>query len=220
MILRAGNDGSIPILRCYGGGVGVTMDCQIKKIVGNWDLGFVLHKHVLSSTYIGDDANGRPQFETTRSEPGEALFRLKYRGDWAQIEPLSRQLHTNLIPLFSRVEFIVPMPASNRRARQPVTELAQALGRLADTPVFENILVRRGAAEGVLPLKDMKSRDEKLAALAGRFVIEDGIANEGFWNVLLLDDLFDTGATMEAACAALRTYRKVNRVYAVAVTWS
>jgi hypothetical protein len=38
-------------------------------------------------------------------------------------------------------------------------------------------------------------------------------------HALLLDDLFDTGASMEAASAKLKTYSKINNVYAVALTW-
>jgi hypothetical protein len=36
---------------------------------------------------------------------------------------------------------------------------------------------------------------------------------------LILDDLFDTGATMDAVCKTLRTYKKVNHVYAASITW-
>ena len=39
------------------------------------------------------------------------------------------------------------------------------------------------------------------------------------WNALLLDDLFDTGATMDAVCRTLRTYKKIDRVYAASITW-
>ena len=56
------------------------------------------------------------------------------------------------------------------------------------------------------------------AALAGRFAVNDVIVGDGKWNALLLDDLFDTGASMEAVCNALRSYRKIDKVYAAAIT--
>jgi predicted amidophosphoribosyltransferase len=65
----------------------------------------------------------------------------------------------------------------------------------------------------------MHTRAEKNAALAERFSINPCISNEGCWNALLLDDLFDTGATMSAVCQTLRSYRKINAVFAVAITW-
>lgn len=75
------------------------------------------------------------------------------------------------------------------------------------------------APQGSPQLKDLHSREEKDAALQGRFSIHPGLPNEGCWNALLLDDLFDTGATMDAVCETLRTYSKINRVYAAAITW-
>jgi predicted amidophosphoribosyltransferase len=195
------------------------MDVQIRELKGSWDSGYALHKHTLSSVYVGDDEWGHPRFETTRSEPGEALFQLKYRNDRNQVAPLAVQMKATLLPLFGNIGLIVPMPASIVRAKQPVNELANALGQLAGIPVFENMVVKAPAPPGSTPLKDMNTRAEKDAALAGRFSINECITNEGRWNALLLDDLFDTGATMDAVCRALRTYRKINHIYAAAITW-
>ena len=70
-----------------------------------------------------------------------------------------------------------------------------------------------------MALKNLGSKDEKVAALAGRFTIKDTITNEGCWNALVVDDLFDSGASMEAVCAALRTYKKINEIYVATLTW-
>ena len=195
------------------------MEVQVKKIEGGWDQGFVLHKHTISSVYLGDDEWGHPRFDNTRSEPGEALYQLKYKHDWSQVEPLAVQVQTSLLPLFGKIGLIVPMPASTVRTRQPVNELANVLGRLTGIPVFEEMVVKAPAPPGSVPLKNMHTKAEKDAALAGRFSINQCITNEGRWNALLLDDLFDTGATMAAVCQALRTYPKINHVYAAAITW-
>lgn len=195
------------------------MQVQIKKLEGSWDLGYALHKHTLSSTYLGDDEYGHPRFDTTRSEPREALYQLKYRSDWNQVAPIAAQLQATLLPLFEKIGLIIPMPASTVRARQPVDELATELGRITGIPVLDNIVVKSPAPEGSPQLKNLHSREEKDAALQGRFSINPSITNDGCWNALLLDDLFDTGATMDAVCKALRTYNKINRVYAASITW-
>lgn len=195
------------------------MEVRIKKLVGSWDLGYALHKHTLSSEYAGVDQWGHPRFETTRSEPGEALFKLKYRNDWTQVPLLAAEIKKHLLPLFQEVGLIVPMPASTRRTRQPVDELAKALGQISNTPVFDTLLVKAAAPSGSTPLKDMQSREDKDAALAGRFRVNECISNEGRWNALVLDDLFDTGASMNAVCQTLQTYRKINRIYAATITW-
>ena len=195
------------------------MQVQLKKLEGSWDLGYALHKHTLSSVYLGDDEYGHPRFDTTRSEPGESLYQLKYRGDWDQVKPLAAQVKTSLLPLFGKIGLIIPMPASTARARQPVNEIAAELGRLTDTPVFDNIIVKAPAPQGSPQLKNLHGREEKEAALQGRFSINPAITNEGCWNALLLDDLFDTGATMDAVSETLRTYKKISQVYAASLTW-
>jgi len=195
------------------------MQVQLKKLEGSWDLGYALHKHTLSSVYLGDDEYGHPRFDTTRSEPGESLYQLKYRGDWDQVKPLAAQVKKSLLPLFGKIGLIIPVPASTVRARQPVNEIATELGRLTDTPVFDNIIVKAPAPQGSPQLKNLHGREEKDAALQGRFSINPAITNEGCWNALLLDDLFDTGATMDAVSKTLRTYKKINQVYAASLTW-
>lgn len=195
------------------------MEVRVKKIEGSWDLGYVLHKHTLSSVYLGVDERGHDRFDNTRSEPGEALYQLKYQRDWSKVEPLAEQIKETLLPLFGKIGMIIPMPASTVRAKQPVNELAYALGRLTETPVFDQMIVKAPAPAGSPALKNLRSRADKDAALAGRFTINEAITNDGHWNALLLDDLFDTGATMDAVCQALRTYKKINRIYAAAITW-
>lgn len=195
------------------------MQVQLRRLNGSWALGYALHKHALSSVYVGDDQYGHAQFDTTRSEPGEALFKLKYRNDWGQAPLIAEQIRISLLPLFPPIGLIVPVPASTQRQRQPVEEIATELGKAAKIPVFNNIVVKAAAPEGAAQLKNLNTREEKDAALAGRFSIHPAITNEGKWNALVLDDLFDTGASMDAVCKILKTYGKIKNVYAAAVTW-
>lgn len=195
------------------------MKVQLKKLEGCWDAGYALNKHTLSSEFIGYNESGHPMFNTTRSEPGEALYQLKYRSDWTQVEPLAAEIKASLLPKFGEVGLIVPMPASTTRARQPVDELAKELGKITSTPVFDNIIVKAPAPQGGPQLKNLNTRQEKDEALNGRFSINPSIGNEGRWNALLLDDLFDTGATMDAVAKTLKTYKKIGKVYVASVTW-
>ena len=193
------------------------MRVALRQIAGPWADGWVLDKHSVSSTYTGDDAQGRAQFDTVRTEAGEATYRLKYRQQWDQAGPLARALADHIYPKFDRVGFIVPMPASKRRYRQPVTAVALELGKIVKVPVLTDLLRKqhRGGA-----LKDLQSKSEKTAALRGSFSINDRIRQQGPWNALLIDDLYATGASMEAACRSLHTYRKIRSVYVASMTWS
>lgn len=111
------------------------MNVNLKNISGNWDKGVVLDKHSRFSVGTGHNV-----YDTIRTEVVEALFQLKYRSVWNQVQPLAQCLYDNAFPLFGKVGFIVSMDASNVRMRQPVTEVAQQLAKLADVPCFTAML--------------------------------------------------------------------------------
>lgn len=192
------------------------MKVSLKQVRGSWDDGWVLDKHSLGSVYVGDDAYGHARFDTSRTEIGESTFQLKYRSDWTQTRPLAQAIADHIYPRLAEVGFIVPMPASRPRKRQPVSELANELGVLVAKPVFGNLLLK--AANGK-SLKDLSTKEEKIEALGNSFSVNDEITNEGQWNVLIVDDLFHTGASLEAACKVLRAYPKVRKIYFAALTW-
>lgn len=192
------------------------MNVNIKHIEGNWQRGIAMDKHSIRSIPIGADQWGHMRFDTERTEVGEALYQLKYRNDWTQVAPIAQCLVDNAYPHFDNIGFIVPMPASKPRARQPVTEIAQEVARLVGKPCFDNLLLK---APGGVSLKNLSSKAEKIEAIGDSFSVHDAIDNQGCWNVLVIDDLYHTGASMEAACAALSGYAKVGNIYVAAVTW-
>lgn len=195
------------------------MDVNVKNITGNWDAGVVLDKHTIRSVPIGHDQYGHMQFDTTRTQVGEALFQLKNRGDWNQVEPLAQELATSAFPCFRDVGIIVPVPASVTRAKQPVFEIATALAKKTGLTSFEDIVRKAPAVKGAPQLKNLNTKAAKAAALAGRISINDEIDQDGKWNVLVVDDLFDSGASMEAVCTALKSYHKIDKIYVAALTW-
>ncbi|VBQ36400.1 ComF family protein [Burkholderia pseudomallei] len=192
------------------------MEVRLREIYGNWDKGYALDKHTVSSTPIGTNEWGHTIWDTKRTDAGEALYQLKYKHDWGQIQPLAAQIAASIYPLLSDVGFIVPMPASKARDRQPVYEIAVELGKIVGKPVFNNILHKAPTGQA---LKDIGSKADRAKALEGKIVLNEAITNDGRWNVLLVDDRYDTGASLEAACAVLRTYAKVGNVYVATATW-
>ena len=192
------------------------MKILLRYIPGPWDAGWVLNKHSISSVFLGYDEYGHPRFNTTHTEVGEALYQLKYKNDWTQCKPLAQAIAKHIYPKFANVGFIVPMPASESRPSQPVTEIAKELGVLVNVPVFDNVLSKKTSGTS---LKNLQTKDEKMKAIADSFSVHDEISEDGQWNVLLVDDLFATGATMEAATKALRSYSKVGKIYVAALTW-
>lgn len=192
------------------------MKVALRQVQGPWDACWILDKHTLNSQYLGDDAYGHPRFETTRTEVGEATYQLKYKHDWDQVQPLAQAIADHIFPKLDNVGFILPMPATAVRPRQPVAEVAEALGKIVNTPVFMDTL--RKASNGK-SLKDLHTKEEKIDAIGDSITVNNQITNEGAWNVLVVDDLYHTGASMEAACKVLRLYPKVKKIYFAALTW-
>jgi predicted amidophosphoribosyltransferase len=192
------------------------MKVSLREIHGPWDAGWVLDKHMFKSTYLGEDAHGHPRFDNERTDVGEATYQLKYQSDWSQAERLAKALADNVYPKFRNVGLIVPMPATKTRRRQPVTEVVEKLGKLVGAPVFTELLLKAPNGES---LKDLTTKQEKIKAIGGSLSVKDCIEGDDRHNLLLVDDLFDTGASMEAACTVLRAYPKVARIYVAALTW-
>lgn len=187
----------------------------MKQIDGAWDQGFALDKHTQSSTYIGEDDYGNPQFDTKRTDIGEALFRLKYRGEWEHLPFLADSLAGQIQHSLPRPDLLTAMPASAERPRQPVAELALEVSRRLGIRLELGLLKKTPTPQ----LKNLHARSDKDAVLANAFAIHDGGIGDGPFDVLVIDDLIHTGASLDAACAALRTSRKVRRVYAAVLTW-
>ena len=192
------------------------MKTAIKQIYGAWNEGYALDKHTVSSVAIGTNAYGHTEFKTIRTEVGEALYQLKYQQDWSQVDGLATELAAQIYPRFHQIGLVIPMPPSKQRERQPVAEIASALGEKINKPCFENMLIKSSNGKS---LKDIKSREEKMLALTGTLTYNDVISKDGKWNALLIDDIYDTGATLDAACAVLKTYPKIANIYIATLTW-
>ncbi|GIU36007.1 ComF family protein [Shewanella schlegeliana] len=190
------------------------MEINVQRIDGNWNLGYSLDKHVLSSTYLGDNQWGHATFDTTRSEVGEALYQLKYRSDFNQIPLIANQLSDSLAKLFSSASLVIPMPPSKQRARQPVIEIAQIVAKNMGIPCYENLLIK---TKDTPQMKDIESRKDKVETLVQALAINDLLGNAQY-DVLIIDDLYDSGASLEAATNILREYKKVRNIFVATAT--
>src|SRR5580658_6590569 len=89
-------------------------------ISGAWNPGYALDVHTTSSRITGANAQGKPQFETERSELGELIYRLKYRSDRSAAEEIIRTAATFVRSFREKFDVVVPVPPSTARTFQPV----------------------------------------------------------------------------------------------------
>ncbi len=184
-----------------------------RKISGKWNEGYALDFHTVSSDYIGDDEYGHPQFATTRTALGELLYRLKYGKDKSVIEAIVTTAADFVNSKAWPVELVVPVPPSRYRTFQPLIALAEELA------VALNVLFCGGCVAKVkqIPeLKDVFGFNERAKSLASAFQV-DRLKVKGT-HVLLFDDLYRSGATMNAVSSELRQPGEASSVYAMAIT--
>ncbi len=144
------------------------MNLNPQRVAGSWDEGFTLDRHVQSSEYLGENEYGHPQFETTRTELGELLFRLKYRSDQAAVAPIAQAAADFVKKWNPQVDVIVPVPPSKTRNVQPLILITDAVGRLLPLPV-EKTNVRK--VKATPELKNLGHSD-RIDAVAGAHAVD------------------------------------------------
>ncbi|HLP47994.1 MAG TPA: ComF family protein [Candidatus Kapabacteria bacterium] len=184
------------------------------RLPGRWREGFALDYHTISSTYLGDDEFGHSIFDTRRTELGELLYRLKYRSDSSVINEIALILATFINSWNPGVDIIIPVPPTrSARSFQPVLTLAEALSGKLNIP---NVIDAVAMVEDIPELKNVYDYDERLRLLQGVHVIQSSIVKGR--RILLFDDLYRSGATMNTITAELYDHGLAADVFALAIT--
>jgi predicted amidophosphoribosyltransferase len=152
-------------------------------------------------------------FETRRTPAGEVLYRFKYRGDPSVVHDLVVAAADFLREWHPPVDLLVPVPASRDRARQPVATLAVAIGREIGLRICRDC-VRRTRTH--VELKNVHDYDARLKALVDAHEVDRSRVRGR--TVLLFDDLYRSGATMNSITAALYDAGAAAAVYGLTLT--
>jgi predicted amidophosphoribosyltransferase len=183
------------------------------RIPGRWRQGYALDYHIVRSEFLYHDEYGHPVFESERSEIGELLYRLKYRADTTVVEELADSAARFVKSWSPEVDLIVPVPASRSRFMQPVLVFGEAFAARLDLTFCDGCLRKtREAPE----LKNVHEYNERLALLEGLFEVDRGLVHGA--GVLLIDDLYRSGATLNAAADALLDLGAAAEIFALALT--
>jgi predicted amidophosphoribosyltransferase len=174
----------------------------------------VLDYHTVGSTYLGDDEYGHPVFDTKRTELGELLYRLKYRSDFSVVDEIAGAASEFYTIWNPEAEIIIPVPPSRSgRTRQPVLVLTEEISKRIGIPVINNCVVK---VKKIPELKNVYQYDERLRLLENAHTVDSSfVAGK---KVLLFDDLYRSGATMNAISSVLYDQGKVADVCAFAIT--
>lgn len=148
-------------------------------------------------------------YETTR----KAIWLLKYRGVKKLAEPLAELINTRCFSLIKHLVFnqsdwvIIPIPLSSKRMRERGYNQAELIAKhlldkimtldvdAKNIECLSNVLYKKFHTESQV---NVKNREKRLENLKDSFSIKNPelIKNK---NIILIDDVFTTGATISEA---------------------
>jgi len=133
----------------------------------------------------------------------QAIHQLKYQNLRALASPLANLLQDYLIANPLPAEVLVPVPLHRKRLRERGYNqsglLARELSKLIDLPLVEDCLIRQ---QHTAPQARAPNVAERQSNVDGAFACRDQRLHNK--QVLLIDDVSTSGATLNACAAELK----------------
>lgn len=163
-------------------------------IPGPWQSGWALDVHVVASDFIGYNQFGHAQYDSQRSEIGEELYQLKYRGNKAGLNSICETVCQFVQGKGLAFDLVVAVPPSNTgRPVQPLAEIAKGVAAGTQAQYSADAIMK---VRSTPQLKGVSDASQRKKLLEDAFRASSEVLNGK--RVLLLDDLYRSGATLAA----------------------
>jgi competence protein ComFC len=183
-----------------------------RMIMGRWKKGYALDLHTLSSTPIGYNEFGHLQFDNHYSDVGKLLYNLKSKSDVTSVDEIVKAVAKFMEIWNPPADVIVPIPPSNKRTVQPVIIMAEAISKNLGIPMIDCVKRKREIPQ----LKNVFDSDERAKLLEDLHEIDTSEIQGK--NILIFDDLFRSGATMNAITTELYDTGQISDIFALTIT--
>lgn len=190
------------------------MNIQPIEIRGPWNSCYILDKHTIDSQYVGVNEYGHSVFDTRRTETGELLYQFKYRGSKEALRKLVDIAVEFWKEIKNNFDLIVPIPPS-KTGRTTNEMIVRELATIMNISMSANALIK---IKDTPQIKDVDGLDEREAILRNAFAAD--IKQLEGKTILLVDDIYRSGATMTAATKIILEQGKAADVYAFAFTYT
>ena len=204
------------------------MKIDIQNLEGNWNWGKSLDEHTVSSVPIFGGNGELLGFDTTRTEVGEEMYKIKYSSEdnetkKRRIEKIAHEMNNVLLDVKTKyskkhgiplnIHCIIPIPPSKDRLFQPVPELAQKVAELSKISLDLSTLKKVKSTTQIKEIKDFSEREK---ILADAFEVEENAFEDK--NVLLIDDLYRSGATLRAITNVIKNKGNAKNILVLTAT--
>ena len=179
---------------------------------GPWKYGVVLDKYSLKSVAVGQNEFGYPNFETEYTEVGGLLHAFKYKDEESagkRLVPFAcafLEQHKNM-----KFDTIIPIPSPT--GKTVTARLANGIANRLNKEYCEDAITTRNRQS----VKRLTAEQRKEILTNSLDVSRQKLSGK---NVLLLDDLFETGSTLEAATTAAQVRGGVGTVHVFAFAYT
>ena len=140
------------------------------------------------------------------------LYRLKYKHEQAAAQGIIDAAAAFLKPHRTKFDVLIPVPPSTVRAIQPVLVLANGIGTAIGLPIIDCVTTTRPTTQ----LKSVTDPEKRKELVDGLYAV-DARHTKGR-NILLFDDLFRSGSTMNAVTDVLLRQGQAVSVRVLTIT--
>lgn len=182
-------------------------------IEGNWKEGYTLDYFMLKSNYQGEDIFGYPIFDVEYSEIGKAMNELKYHKEYGkaiEIADVATKFIKEEWKIADKIDGIIATPPTFQREIQPLFQIVKHLGENLNKPISLDFF-RKLSSEEIkkLPI------EKKMELFKNSISKERKLTKRG--SILLVDDIFSTGATLKNLCELLKEDIYVDNIYVLTI---
>lgn len=193
------------------------MEINLQKLDGQWNDGYALDVHTLTAKPLEKDENGNvTKWDKTYTPIGEQMNKLKYWGEVERVKIIGETAASAIKYYLTKwqIDLIIPIPPSKLdRPFQPVIEITKVFAKSVNLPVDYNGLRKTRATPQMIGITDI---NERRNLLQGVFDVQQNTFSGK--DILLLDDLFRSGETLNAATNVLMKKGNARGVYVLTIT--